>query len=574
MLRADPKNDQMTAGAALLSRMARLGVDYIFANSGTDFPPVIEGLSEAEAGGVPLPKTVTVPFESAAVAMAHGYTLATGQPQAVMVHTNVGLANAAMGAINAACDNIPMLLMSGRTPTLERGRLGARTVPIGWGQEMLDQSSLVREACKWDYELRFPEQIFDVIDRAHGITTSTPCGPVYVSLPREVLSETIPAAGAARRPQMAGAVIDVTATQIAEVAQLLAQAEHPVIFAQHGTGSAKAFAALSRLTERWGIAVCQYWAVELALPTTHPMAAGPDPRALLDRADVILCLDALAPWSPAQVEPLEEAQVIQIGPRPLQDRSGVRNFRCDIGLTTEVAPAILALEQALEPLWPDHAPRVTARAAELAARHAAEQAKRFDSARATREDAALTKGWISLTVSEQIKGQNAAVFSELGCQLPSMQLDTHQSWFDGPHSGGLGWGLPAAMGFALAQPDKTVIATMGDGSYMFANPVACHQIAEALGLSMIVLVLNNAEWGAVRQSVLDIYPDGHAARANAVPLTDLSPSPNFVKVAEASRAWARHASTADAFETAFAEALDYVAGKRGLAFIEVAIAKS
>ncbi len=564
----------MTAGAALLSRMATLGVDYIFANSGTDFPPIIEGLSEAEAGGVPLPRTVTVPFESAAVAMAHGYTLATGRPQAVLVHTNVGLANSAMGAINAACDNIPMLLMSGRTPTLEKGRLGARTVPIGWGQEMLDQSSLIREACKWDYELRFPEQIFDVVDRAHGIATSTPKGPVYVSLPREVLSEAIAAKGAARRPQMAGVQIEAAAARMAQVAEALAKAAHPVIFAQHGAGSRDAFDALSRLAARWGIPVCQYWAVELAVPTTHPMAAGPDPRALLERADVILCLDALAPWSPDQAEPLEEALVIQIGPRPLQDRSGVRNFRCDLGVTSEVAPAILALEAALEPLWDAQAQRATQRAAACAEGNAAEQRKRYDAASATRDGAALTKSWVSHALSLKLADRDAAVFSELGCQLPFMELERHQSWFDGPHAGGLGWGFPAAMGFAMAQPDKTVIATMGDGSYVFANPVACHQIAEALGLSLIVLVLNNAEWGAVRSSVMQIYPDGHAARANAVPLTDLSPSPDFVKVAQASRAWARHVGDADGFEAALAEALAHVDAKRGLALIEVAIGKA
>ena len=130
------------------------------------------------------------------------------------------------------------------------------------------------------------------------------------------------------------------------------------------------------------------------------------------------------------------------------------------------------------------------------------------------------------------------------------------------------------MGFALARPDHIVVATMGDGSYMFANPVACHQLAEALELPMIVLVLNNAEWGAVRQSVLDIYPAGHAARSNAVPLTSLSPSPDFVQIAKASRAWARHVKDATEFEAALSEALDHVQARRGLALIEVAIGKS
>src|SRR3546814_7390958 len=82
--------------------------------------------------------------------MAHGYTLMTGRAQAVMLHTNVGLANGVIGTINAACEHIPLLLMSGRTPATEQGRFGARPVPIAWGQEMRDQAAMIRECCKWD----------------------------------------------------------------------------------------------------------------------------------------------------------------------------------------------------------------------------------------------------------------------------------------------------------------------------------------------------------------------------------------------------------------------------------------
>ena len=180
---------RISAGAALLARLKAVGVDYIFANSGTDFPPIIEGLAEAEARKLDLPVPLVMPHESAAMGMAHGYYLATGRSQAVMAHTNVGLANCAIGAINAATEQVPMLLFSGRTPATEAGRFGSRTVPIGWGQEMRDQAALIREACKWDYELRFPEQVAELVDRAYAIANSTPRGPVYISLPREVLCE-------------------------------------------------------------------------------------------------------------------------------------------------------------------------------------------------------------------------------------------------------------------------------------------------------------------------------------------------------------------------------------------------
>ncbi|MEM7191240.1 MAG: thiamine pyrophosphate-binding protein, partial [Pseudomonadota bacterium] len=149
----------MTAGGALFGRLKTLGVDYVFCNSGTDFPPIIEGLAEAATKDIKLPQALVIPHEHVALGMAHGYTQATGKAQAVMLHTNVGLANGASGAINAATDQIPMLIMSGRTPVTEAGRFGARTVPIGWGQEMFDQTALIREAAKWDYELRFPEQV-------------------------------------------------------------------------------------------------------------------------------------------------------------------------------------------------------------------------------------------------------------------------------------------------------------------------------------------------------------------------------------------------------------------------------
>ena len=135
----------MTSAEALLRALKRQGIDYFLANAGTDFPPIIEALSRLAPDQAPQP--VTVPHETAAVAMAHGYYLVSGKPLAVMVHVNVGLANAVMGVINAASDNIPLLVLSGRTPISEYGRPGSRVTPIQYGQEMYDQSSLVADVC-------------------------------------------------------------------------------------------------------------------------------------------------------------------------------------------------------------------------------------------------------------------------------------------------------------------------------------------------------------------------------------------------------------------------------------------
>ena len=90
-----PQTETETGAFALLRALKRQGIDYLFANSGTDFPPIIEALAASDSASVPVP--VLVPHETAAVAMAHGYYLVTGRPAAIMVHVNVGLANATMG---------------------------------------------------------------------------------------------------------------------------------------------------------------------------------------------------------------------------------------------------------------------------------------------------------------------------------------------------------------------------------------------------------------------------------------------------------------------------------------------
>ncbi|MCC5960230.1 MAG: thiamine pyrophosphate-requiring protein [Rhodobacteraceae bacterium] len=557
---------QVSAGAALLARLKSVGVDYIFANSGTDFPPIIEGLAEATAKDMPLPHALTIPHEHAAMGMAHGYYLATGRAQAVIAHTDVGLANCAIGALNAYVEHVPILLFSGRTPTVEKGRFGARTVPIGWGQEMRDQTSLVREASKWDYELRFPEQVPDLVDRAHAIASSTPRGPVYVSLPREVLCEPCPAEGLDAAPRMRAHGAHAAPDEIAELARLIAQAKFPVIFAQRGAGNAQGFAALDRMARDWAIPVCQYWANQLALATDHPMAAPADGGPLLARADLVICLDTLAPWMPAAHEPHADAMVVQIGPNPLSQRTPIRNFRADMALSSDVAPALLALERALASHAPDAG--VAARFDEIAASN--RTARNAALAAAAPDDApGMTKDQIARMVSDALQGDDATVFSELGCPMAPMRLTHAQAWYQEPHAGGLGWSLPAAMGLQLAAPDRLVVATMGDGTYMFANPVVCHQIAEALNLSILIVVLNNNEWGAVRQSVVGLYPDGYAARANQVPLTGLAPSPDFTMVAQASRALAMKAADHAQFAEALQKALDHIRARKGAALIDV-----
>lgn len=565
----DGGHPSITAGGAIFPRLKALGVDYIFANSGTDFPPIIEGLAEAGASGVELPRALVIPHEHAAMGMAHGYWLISRRAQAVMLHTNVGLSNGATGAINAACEHVPMILMSGRTPVTEQDRFGARTVPIGWGQEMRDQTALVREACKWDYELKFPEQISGLLDRAHAISNSTPKGPVYLSIPREVLCEQIPAGDLDAPASMQPAISAPDRDAVAEAAHLLARAERPLVIAQRGAGDEASFAAFSEWAQDWGIAVCSWWATHLAIPTDHPCHVGSDPGPWLADADVVVVLDCLAPWWPDKHPLNPDARVIHIGPDPLFSRFPVRNFRADLSLVGETSTTISALVTAMQEQSRDET-AVEARR-ETLAKASAENRTAMQQVAASDAPKGMTKAHVARILSKALEGLKSSVFSELGCPLGPLERREHNSWFQEPHSGGLGWSFPAALGAQLADPERVCVATMGDGSYMFSNPTACHQIAEALDLPVLVMILNNREWGAVRDSVSGLYPSGHAVRANEMPLTALKPSPDFCHTAEASRAHAQRVETVEDLPTALAEALRVIREERRCALLDINI---
>jgi acetolactate synthase I/II/III large subunit len=235
------KNALITPAETLLHRLTALGVDYIFINSGTDYPPMIEGMAKDKIEGIKIPEIVTCPHENAAMGMAQGYYFATGKSQAVMTHTNVGMSNTICGLINACSDNVPTLLFSGRTPITEYDRVGARNTPIGYGQEMRDQAALVRESVKWDFELREPEQIADLVDRAYAIANSLPKGPIYLSLPREPLCEPYEAGNTTAPPTIRATRYAPDADAVAAAADLIAKAKKPVIFAQRGAGSPEGF---------------------------------------------------------------------------------------------------------------------------------------------------------------------------------------------------------------------------------------------------------------------------------------------------------------------------------------------
>ncbi len=334
---------------AYLALLADRGVDYLFGNAGTDFAPIIEAYSHAAQTGVAVPQPILAAHENLAVSMAHGYGMVSRRIPAVMAHVSVGTANMICAALNASRENVAMLLSAGRSPLTETGLLGSRDGYIHWAQEMYDQAGMLREIVKWEYELRNAEQLPTVVDRALSIAASEPRGPVYLSLPREVIAA--PASGPERLPPSrlnpaSPAAPDASA--ITAAADLLARAKRPLIVTSNAGRDPAAFAALAQFTERFAIPVVQHRPRYLSLPSSHPMNLGFSTARLLPDADVILVIECDVPWIPSQSAPGPDCKVIQCGLDPLFARYPIRGFASDVAITGGTVATLTALTAALD----------------------------------------------------------------------------------------------------------------------------------------------------------------------------------------------------------------------------------
>lgn len=524
-----------SAAEAYLTLLKDRDVDYLFGNAGTDFPSIIEGLSKSLTGEGSAPTPMTVPHENLAVAMAHGYYVATGRLASVMVHVNVGTANAICGVMNAARENVPVLMTSGRTPLTEEGFDGSRSLYIHWGQEMFDQGGVMREMVKWDYELRNAKQVETIVDRAVTVAMTEPRGPVYLSLPREVLAEKpgdFTYQSPTRRQPARAASADANA--IDEAAEILANAENPMIITASMGQNRAAVPALESLAERFALPVITYRPRYVNISSDHPMHMGYEPGAYLPDVDAILVIDCDVPWIPSLHKLNPDAKVIHLGADPLYENYPVRGFQCDLGIRGSSGTAIPMLEEAMAGREKAAQGRIDARRSKIAGikgdQAAANQARIEKIASGT---AAMDNAWVAHCLN-QVKQDDDILVSESQLALGNIALREPGSFFGTSPSGGLGWGLGASLGVKLGQKDKRVFCVVGDGAYMFGNPTPMHFVSAAYDLPTLTVIMNNKMWGSVRKATLGLYPDGAASSSNQAPLTYLDPAPEYHKIVQAS----------------------------------------
>ena len=510
-----------TAAHYFIEGLVDLGIDYMFSNFGTDHVSLIEALAEWDREGRAHPRVVICPHENVAVHMAGGYAAMTGKGQVVVVHVDAGTANASMGMHNLSRGRTPVFLMAGKAPFSLHGELpGSRDNYVHFVQDPFDIASLVRSYVKWEYSLHSGVVAKEVLRRGHTVMQSDPKGPVYLTLPREILAESwdeadIKAFPASRYgPVASGGADPAVATRIA--GRLMA-AKNPIVVTTYLGRNAAAVPVLDALSRECGLRVFESGPTCLNIPRNSPCFGGFDARAAVAAADVGMLLDVDVPWLPKYVPDNPALHWIQVDVDAVKKDLPMWGFPTEERVEGDCATVLAqVLEIVRTRADAGFRERVAKRMAGWDKDNAERTARNSAAAAKTGTVGAITPDYLCAALNAQMGEDDVVVNEAIRNMFPvlNQMVRTKPGTYMALAGGGLGFGGGAALGVKLARPKQRVIHVVGDGSFHFGAPTAVYAVAQQYDLPTFTVVLDNGGWQAVKESVLRVYPDGEAKQAD------------------------------------------------------------
>jgi benzoylformate decarboxylase len=524
----------MAGKRAFLELLKQEGVDIIFGNPGTTELPLMDALAvETKL------RYVLGLQEAGVMAMADGYAQAGQRLAVTNFHVAPGLGNAMGMLYDAKKAGAPILVTAG-----QHDQSFTFTEPILWDE----LPPIARPLVKWSSEVRRLVELPRAIHRAAKTALAMPSGPVFLSLPGDVLtSEADLDLGAPTRvaPRVRG-----DAAAIERAAALLLDARRPLIMAGDAVAQSRAHAEIVAIAELLGAPVHPEGVANTAsFPTSHPLFKGaltrlaPAMRAVLDQHDLLFSVggDLFTMSLPSEVDPMPPGlTVVHIDSDPWELG---KNYPAEVAILGDVKATLKDLLTALETRM-TAAQRAAARARAETARAAiaAELEKLKARARADAATVPIKPLALMHAIGEMLPA-DAVVIDESVSSNPGLRQfvrsDDPQSFF-GLRGGGIGWGLPAAIGAKLALPDRPVVALIGDGSAMYtcqALWTAAHE-----SVAVVFVIVNNASYRILKQRANAMR--AHAAQTDLYVGMDLvSPRVDFVGLAHSLGVAAERATT-------------------------------
>nr|WP_244440813.1 thiamine pyrophosphate-requiring protein [Bradyrhizobium oligotrophicum] len=521
----DPHHRAMTSHSTahyFLEALVDLGIDYIFANLGTDHVSLIEEIARWDSEGRPHPEVILCPHEVVAVHMAAGYAMTTGRGQAVFVHVDAGTANACMAIQNAFRYRLPVLLFAGRAPFAVHGELaGGRDTYVHFVQDSFDQASVIRPYVKWDYTLPSGVVVKEALARAAAFMHSDPPGPVYMMLPRETLAETweheaMPAYPPARYGSVKAGGIEPERAQA--IADALMKADNPIALTAYLGRNAEAVSVLERLALVCGIRVAEFNPVTMNICQDSPCFAGSDPAALVAGADLGLLIDIDVPFIPQMLKSADRISWIQIDLDALKADIPMWGFATDLRIQGNSAVILRQVLECVVARGDDaYLRKVRERITSWQPAREAAQAKRTSAAAQKGAPGAINPAYLFARL-QALLSEDDIVVNEAVRNAPILQQQlrrTKPMTYVGLAGGGLGFSGGMALGLKLANPARRVVQIVGDGAYHFAAPDSVYAVSQQYQLPILTVILDNNGWQAVKASVQRVYPEGAAQRTNS-----------------------------------------------------------
>ncbi|HUK09138.1 MAG TPA: thiamine pyrophosphate-binding protein [Stellaceae bacterium] len=524
----------MAGKRAFLELLKQEGVEFIFGNPGTTELPLMDALAVE-----PNIRYVLALQEAAVMAMADGYAQAGGRLAVVNVHVTPGLGNAMGMLYDAQKAGAPILVTAG-----QHDQSFTFTEPILWG----DLPPIARPLVKWSSEVRRLAELPRAIHRAAKTALAPPTGPVFLSLPGDVLtSEADIELGA---PTRVAARLRGDAAAIEAAAERLLRAERPVIMAGDAVAQSRAHGEIVRLAELLGAPVHPEGVANTAsFPTSHPLFKGaltrlaPSLRSALEQYDLLFSVgaDLFTMSLPSDVDPMPAGlPLIHLDIDPWEIG---KNYPAEVAILGDPKVTLQDLIAVLErQMTASQRAAAAARSKEVRAAIADDLESLKARARAEAELTPIRPLALMYAIGETLPPE-AVVIDESVSSSPGLRQflrsNDPQSFF-GLRGGGIGWGLPATIGAKLALPDRPVVGLIGDGSAMYtcqALWTAAHESVPA-----VFVIINNASYRILKQRANAMR--GHAAQTDLYVGMDLvHPRVDYVALARSLGVDAERATT-------------------------------
>ena len=565
-----------TAANDLLQGLVDLGIEYLFCNLGTDHAPLIEEMAHWREQGRAFPKLILCPHENTAVHMAGGYAVATGRGQAVLVHVDAGTANAAMGLHNLCRTRIPVLLIAGRAPmSTFDDATGGRDTYVHFIQEPFDQASVVRPYVKWEYNLAWPSMAHEVVSRAGAVMQSDPTGPVYLTLPREVLAAPVDAASVGaygHQNHLPVKAQGADPSAVRAIAEQLMRSDNPMLVTAYAGRNREAPALIEKLAVLCGMRVCEFNTIYMNIRRDSPYFAGYNPAAFTEQADFGLMVDVDVPWIPKTTRVNPNAYWAQLDVDAIKRDIPMWGFPLNARIEGDSVRLIAQLIEIIESsATPEFKTKAAARGLAFKTAHVQNRQKAASLAQAKGVVNAINPHYLCAVMGQKIDLHDVvlneairntmAVFDQIPREVPGSLM--------GLSGGGLGFSAGTALGIKLAQADNRVIHFVGDGSFYFSNPSSVYAVANQYGLPILTVLLDNGGWSAVKESTLRMYPQGEAKSTNQF-ASDLGYSTDFAAIAEAAGAHGERLTDPEQVEAAIERCLAALdAGRSALLHVRI-----